>query len=532
MDFMSRFLIAVVFAFGVLTLDASAQSSLHEKIDQWIEARAKGTQFAPLADDEEFLRRASLDLLGRIPTREELAAFRKDANPLKREKWIDKALVSKAHARKMADFFHVHFMERLGDNPEWHAYLEQSFQANKPWNVMAGEILKGKRSAEDPSGAGFFLSKRLENYGQNPVDYSALARDVGRLFLGRDLRCAECHDHLFVEDYKQEDFKGLFAFFQNTFLVDAKSMVVGEKLTDKKLEYSSVFKKDKKETGPRVPGLKEVAIPAFAKGEEYAVAPDPKKKQRGIPKFSPLDTLATGLPDSKNPGFARNSVNRIWFLMMGRGLVHPLDLHHTGNPPSHPELLDLLASEFVAHHWDVRWLLSELAKSKTYQRSGRLAQKQIKPELFAVALEKRLSAEQLLVSMLVATGRWEKLERKNGAEPILPEALLLKFRKAFANAPREPEDEIQFSLQAALFLLNDASVLNFLEPEEGTLVFQLQKVNDDRKAIELAYEAVLSRKPSEMEMKDAQILMQKAGKEKFNLLVWGLLSSSEFCLNH
>ena len=135
-------------------------------------------------------------------------------------------------------------MERLGDNAEWMKYLEESFKKNKGWNVIAKEILRGKSNEEDAKGANFFFSKRLENYGQNPVDYSALTRDVGRLFLGKDFRCAECHDHLFIDEYKQADFKGLFAFFQNTYLADAKAGVVGEKLTAKKVEFMSVFKKE------------------------------------------------------------------------------------------------------------------------------------------------------------------------------------------------------------------------------------------------------------------------------------------------
>src|SRR4029079_14264551 len=106
-------------------------------------------------------------------------------------------------------------------------------------------------------------------YGQNPVDYPALTRDVGRLFLGMDLRCAQCHDHLFIDDYKQADFQGLLAYFQNTFLHDLKSATVGEKPTTADLEFMSVFKKVPLKTGPRLPGGKEMDIPVLKKEELY-----------------------------------------------------------------------------------------------------------------------------------------------------------------------------------------------------------------------------------------------------------------------
>ena len=117
-----------------------------------------------------------------------------------------------------------------------------------------------------------------------------------------------------------------------------------------------------KETAPKIPGMAEVAIPEFKKGEEFLVPADPKKKILGVPKFSPLEKLSEQLPSSENADFSKNIVNRIWFIMMGTGLVHPLDLHHAGNPPSHPELLSLLAKEFSAHQFDIKWFLTELAR--------------------------------------------------------------------------------------------------------------------------------------------------------------------------
>jgi len=538
---MNRFLLrsSPVWLFLILMLRQSvaAEPSLHEQIDALIDAKITGKVVSKQADDYEFVRRVYLDFAGRIPTLAEVDSFVANKALDKRKLLIAQLISSPAYSKQMANTFHIHFMERLGDNAEWIKYLEESFKKNKGWNVMAKEILRGINSKEDLKGANFFFSKRLENYGQNPVDYSALTRDVGRLFLGKDFRCAECHDHLFIEEYKQEDFKGLFAFFQNTYLVDAKAGIVGEKLTAKKMEFMSVFKKEKKEIAPKIPGMAEVAIPEFKKGEEFLVPADPKKKILGVPKFSPLEKLSEQLPSPENVDFSKNIVNRLWFIMMGRGLVHPLDLHHAGNPPSHPELLALLAKEFSAHQFDFKWLLTELANTKVYQRSSKvdMGKTPEAPALFATAIEKRLSAEQLLASILVATGRYGKLERKGGNEPEMPDALKVKFAKAFANAARDPEDEIAFSLKAALFLLNDEAVLGLLKPETDSTVAVLMKMKPDNVMIEKAYLAILSRKPEPQETKDALEFLSKpvsAGEVGVVNLVWALLASSEFNLNH
>jgi hypothetical protein len=215
--------------------------------------------------------------------------------------------------------------------------------------------------------------------------------------------------------------------------------------------------------------------------------------------------------------------------MMGRGIVHPLDLHHSENPPSHPELLDALADEFVAHRFDIKWLLREIALSQTYQRSSMLPAGQAKPlpETFLVGLEKRLSAEQMLWSMLEATG-------EPASDKAAVERLRAKFVQAFANPAREPEDEFAPSLKAALFVLNDDAVLGLLAPKPGNLVDRLAKLPDDKVAEEL-YLSVLTRLPSTEEKASvAKYLTKHAARKPPALgnLAWALLASSEFAANH
>ena len=518
-------LLLVGIVFG-LTDSIVADEPLHSRIDALIDAKLAGQPVAALADDAEFLRRVFLDFVGRIPSATEAREFLNDSAADKREKLIDKLLASDEFPNRMADLMHVMLMERRGEHPDWIAYLRESFKQNKPWDVLAREMISPDPKNEQTRASAFFLSKRLEHYGQNAIDYPILTRDVGRLFLGMDLQCAQCHDHLFIKDYKQADFQGLYIAFLNTELRnDSKFPAVSEKLMTKKIEFQSVFNPEKKSIGPRVPGREEIAVPEFAKGEEYLEAPDKKTKEPGRPKFSPLEQLANQITATDNSQFAKSIANRVWFVTMGRGLIHPLDLHHSENPPSHPELLDLLAREIIDHKFDLKWLLRELALTRTYQRSGVLptASKEPLPEHFAVALEKTLSAEQLFASVTRAVGTAPS------------DAIKLKFLKAFANPPMEPEGEFAPSLRAALFLMNDADLLKLLDSQPENLLTRLKALDSPEAVADELYVSILSRRPVSDEITEVTEQLKAAGGRKETVLrqiAWALLASSEFCLNH
>ena len=538
-------ILAIISASLVLMLSAivSADEPLHVRIDTLIEAAAGGT-VAPVADDAEVLRRVFLDLAGRIPSSEEARAFLNDSAADKRAVLIDRLLASPEYSRRMRDAWNVQFMERAGEHEEWLRFLEESFAANKPWDKLVREILNPNPDDESSRGAAFFLTKRLENYGQQPVDLPGLTRDVGRLFLGVDLQCAQCHDHLTVDDYKQIDFQGLHTFLSHaTIRTDLKFPAVGEKVVDKKTEFMSVFVKQPHTTGPRLPFGTEVEVPTFAKGEEFAVAPDRKVNFPGKPKFSPLAILSEQLPTSTNSLFVRNAVNRLWCQLMGRGLVHPLDLHHSANPATHPAVLDLLATEFTQHQFDIKWLLRELALTRTYQRSSRLptgSDREPPIDKYMVAIEKPLSTEQMLMSLLQATGEASRLtatiqvDGKAKPNPAY-EDLRKRFVAAFANPPRDPEVEFAPSVKAALFLSNDAKVLELLKPREGNLAELLTKEADTRKLADSLFLAVLTRSPTADEA-EAVTQFVAARKQQpaqgIELAIWALLSSTEFCMNH
>jgi hypothetical protein len=195
-----------------------------------------------------------------------------------------------------------------------------------------------------------------------------------------DLQCCQCHDHPLINDYYQDDYYGLFAFVHRTGLfTDAKTKLVS--LTEKadgEASFKSVFTGASSDKAlPRLPkGAVLFIEPTFAKGQEYSVAPT--KEVRGVPKFSRRAALAEMLPSSRE--FSRNLANRLWAVMFGRGIVHPLDFHYAGNPPSNPALLTLLSetlttgndSPLATHHspaFQLRPFIRELVLTRAYQRS-------------------------------------------------------------------------------------------------------------------------------------------------------------------
>ncbi len=516
-----------------LSLTLAAEDALHVRIDQLIEAKADGP-LNPPASDAEFLRRAYLDFAGRIPSADEAREFLRDESPDKRTQLIDRLLAADEYARRMTEQFHVVLMERRGEDDEWTKFLRESFAANKPWDQITREMLNPNPDDEATRGAAFFYTKRLEKYGQNPTDYPGLVRDVGRLFLGVDVQCAQCHDHLFIDDYKQVDYQGLFAFVANVSIrSDVQFPAVAESPLMNKIEFVSVFVGNQEMTGPRLPGGAAFEIPEFAKGEEYAVPPDRQKRTPGVPKFSTLKLLAERLPVADNAAFKRNIVNRLWWMMMGRGLVDPLDLHHSDNPPSHPELLNLLADEIAARKFDIKWFLRELALTEMYQRSDLLPDGDVEPApaTYRVAIERPLSAEQITRSVLQATG---ELSRATADEAKFKEHLE-RFRTAIANPPREPEVQFNPTVEAALFLSNDELVLSWLQPRDGNLVDRLSKTDSADQIADELYLSVLTRMPTDEERTEVvEYLSQRSDRKSqaISNLAWALIASTEFCVNH
>ncbi|MCO6457596.1 MAG: DUF1549 domain-containing protein, partial [Pirellulaceae bacterium] len=348
-----------------VSVTAAPDLPLYERIDRIIEADHVGTP-APLAGDSEFLRRIYLDLTGRVPSIEATRAFLADASPDKRQRLVDQLLASPAFSRHMTNLFDVMLMERRPDkhvkSGEWQAYLLAAIRGHKPLNELARELLAA-------DGVDDALRPAVKFYLDRDGETNLLTRDVGRVFFGMDLQCAQCHDHPLIDDYFQADYYGMFAFLSRSFVftdAKAKKSFFAEK-ADGEVTYTSVFTSESGSTGPRLPGEQPLAEPTFEKDQEYLVKP--AKDVRPVPKYSRRAQLAEHATSGANRAFNQNLANRLWALMLGRGLVDPVDLHHAANPPAHPELLRLLADELAAMKFDLRGFLRQLALTRAYQRS-------------------------------------------------------------------------------------------------------------------------------------------------------------------
>lgn len=524
----------------------SAAGPLRTQVDALLTRQAAGKAFAAPATDAEFVRRVYLDFTGTIPTAAETRAFLADKAADKRAKLIERLTASPKFAEQLAEAFNIQLMERNGANEEWRKFLTESFRANKPWDQLAREIISPDFKDEQLRGAGWFITRRLDKVGQQDTDYPGLTRDIGRLFLGLDLQCCQCHKHLTVKDYKQVDFNGLFFPIQNLKMQaaggDYKTAWVQEGLVTNKYEFVSVLSSVKGATGPRVPLGAEIEIPAYATKEEmWAVPPDPKTRKAGVPKFSPLRELATRLAAADNPQFARNLANRVWWQLMGRGLVEPLDLHHSENPASHPELFELLAKELVEHKFDVQWLVRELAQTQAYARSSVLptSADQVPEQLFLAAKERPLAAEQLARSFLLAVGEHERVVKGKGWAEGDKKKTFKDFEKAFlaafANDAKEPELAVNPTLKAALFLRNNDQVLWALQPRPGNLVARVAALKEPAQMADELFHAILSRPPTTEETAALEKFLTKSAADRERALghfAWAMLSSMEFFTNH
>jgi Protein of unknown function (DUF1549)/Protein of unknown function (DUF1553) len=541
-----------MWTFLVLVSSAWGADPLHQRIDRAIAARAGGP-VAATASDAEFLRRVYLDLAGTIPTVEETRKFLADTDKAKRTRLIDRLLASSDFARRMQEFVTVWLLERrpgtVISDSDWNTFLRSSFAANKPWDQLIRELVAADgRDPRTRAGMRFFVDG-----DRSSPDHAAL--DVGRLFLGMNLHCAQCHNHPNVSDYRQAHYFGIYAYLRQSKLQrdNSKRPFLVETIAKEKAEFKSVFSSKREATGPRLPGRKEVTIPTFKKGEAFA-APA-RDGLPGVPTFRPRQLLASDLTAGDNRRFVRNSVNRFWSLMMGRGLVQPLDMMHSDNPPSHPQLLEMLADDFVAHRFNVKFLLREIALSQAYQRSSVVPDgvdpAAVKPESYRIANARGLSAEQLAWSLMQATGTLARLRAApvpkaskfshkdyvNGrvaAPTNLPDVMKL-FAGTFGNPPGEAEVEFTPSMGQSLFLMNEKLILNWLKPGEGTLVSRLAKEPDPAKIAEELYLTILSRLPEAEEKKlmtDYFTKHSKRGPSALGEAAWALLTSAEFRLNH
>ncbi len=543
---------------------------LPHQVDTLIEAALPdfAKHASPLCSDAEFLRRVTLDLTATIPSSEATRRFLADttASGTKRARLIDRLLASPAYARRMQYLLDWILMERRASenvpSAAWQAYLRQAAVENRPWDQLAHEILV------EGGGGDSNTRPRARFYLDRDFDVTVVTRDVGRIFMGKDLECAQCHNHPVVDAYLQRHYYGLKAFLDRSYVFTdpkSKKKSLGEK-AEGDVTFTSAFDDTKGKTSPRILDLAEIIDPD---GSNKQYVTKPGKSAGGVPRYSRRRQLGIAVTAEQNRAFRLNIANRLWAAMMGRGLVEPLDLAHAANPPSHPELLDLLGDQLHDHGYDMKWFLGQLARTRTYQRSSltRDASAQVALKHFAVGLLKPLSPEQYAWAAMEATGLLastrsaarKKLEadaakatkpatKPDGSskvagtisaaalETAVDEVVAVHIKSFVSQFAAEGGQKTSFSATApqALFLVNGTLIRDWLKPTTSNLTGRLSKLDDQPAIAEELYIGILNRPPTPAEQAEVIGYLAATADRTAAIteLTWALLLSAEFRFNH
>jgi hypothetical protein len=509
-------------------------------IDEQITAgwQANKVEPAPVADDAEFLRRVYLDLIGRIPGVTEARTFLEDRRPDKRQRLIQQLLDSQTHVNHFTNVWRDLLLPELMASIQNRAigqgfdiWVRNQLVKNIPYDQMVRELLttklqpqvgrlaviRGQQGQANPGA--FFQLKELK-----PEN---LAAATSRLFLGVRLECAQCHNHPFAQ-WKREQFWQLAAFYSGM-------------RSSQQNGFAFLEGEDQARRQIPIPGTERTVQATFLDGTKPVWQDGEVSREK----------LAAWVTSPENPYFARATVNRLWAHLLGRGLADPIDeMVGDAAEVTHPELLDQLAREFIAHRFDLHYLLEAITSSKTYQLSSVLSHPtQEEPKHFARASVRALTAAQLFDSLVQATGFQE------GGQPRPGQVVLAfgrggvreEFLTRFASHGESPT-EVQTSILQALSLMNGSLMASATSLERSETLGAILDAPflDTPGRIEALYLAGLARKPNAREIDrvtryiDRRIETGDASSANrqvhYNQAVadvfWAILNSGEFYLNH
>lgn len=488
------------------------------EIDRFILARLKAMKIRPknVCDDWTFARRASLDLVGIVPTLGDLERYMSWDKKERREKWVDLLLQQPYYADRWTVVFGDLLREKArvpGAPPNaLRDYLHAAFEQNMPYDELVRNLVSAEGDSEKNLATGFLLRDRL--------DPNVLAVSVSDAFLGVSIKCAQCHDHPF-DYWTQDDFKGMAGFYRGT-----------------RRDFSQMQDGERRPTfGIR--NNRRRAAGRFLTGATSDLGDGPA-------------ALAALITSRDDPYFARVAVNRLWERMMGVGLVNPSSNFSPLNPPSHPELLDWLAIDFIEHDYDIKHTLKLIALSRTYQQTSSDSLKTwasvvrhnrktpsaeddvVAGSLYEGMRLRRMSAEQINDSILVATGHYPGGYRGNRPSartsyPPRPRSFLRVFGASNRESiPTGPEDG---SVQQALSMMNGSFVNGAVRshPNHPIRRWLRERGLSVSQTVDAVFYQVLTRKPTKRERKWAmQLLAESRGDAGWEDLQWALFNTREF----
>jgi hypothetical protein len=494
------------------------EQALAVRIDKLIEAAWKqGVKPAPAADDAEFLRRTYLDLDGRIPAYREVETFLQDKRPDKRRQVVDKLLEGPGYIYHFSNVWRALLLPQSNNPqvlqylPEFERWLGKVLMRDLPYDQMVRELLTSKTSMrrrgsqsydeDNPSPMAFYQANELK--AEN------LAASTSRLFLGVKLECAQCHDHP-KGSWSRQQFWEYAAFFSGVQPKGAMLQTPGRRVIE-------------------IPGTGRLVEARFLDGTEPRWQADSQARV----------TLADWITRASNPFFARAAVNRLWSHFFGVGLAEPVDDMTEENRPSHPELLEELANQFVAHGYDLKYLIRAITSTKAYQRTSALSDASQKdPHVYARMAIRGLTPEQLFDSLVEATGL--KDPRVTGMmQPGMPaNTIRAQFLAKFSG--QERPIEAQTSILQALSLMNGKltdEITNVDNSVNLSAVIHSPFLSTPGERIEALYLLTLSRKPKPEEAARLAKYVASGGpahdaNKALADVFWALLNSGEFTSNH
>lgn len=488
---------------------------------------------SPVADDSEWLRRAYLDIAGRIPTTTEAEKFFADKSADKRSKLIDHLLDDPTYAEHLATVWTNLLVgrapEREIDRDALGRFLREQFWNNRPWTETVKELVAAEGS-EHENGASNFLLAHLNNQA---VPATAI---TARIFLCEQVQCSQCHIHPIVKDWGQEQFWELNAFFNQTAIVEnTKSGPDGKRRVERSLVSKPVGEETYYET---LGGVMRVAYPKFD-GKEIDTGAATNRRRE----------LARLMSEGDRPQMAAAFVNRMWAQFFGRGFTTPVDDMGPHNPPSHPEILEALTEEFVKSGYDVKQLVRWLCETRLYQLTSKGTEKNVADSaeegdapLFSRMYVKPLTAEQLFDSLISSTRADQSGVETWSDAAARRKEWLGQFYTALQNEENSDSTTFDGSLPQALVMMNGELVREAMSGRPGTFLNEvlLSRGGDVEKLRRLSL-STLSREPTPAEIAAFKQIVRQSARvagpqvamnEGLGDAYWAFLNSAEFLVNH
>ncbi len=474
-----------------------------------------------ICTDEEYIRRAFIDVVGVYPKPEDVRKFLADANPKKREALIDELTQRKEFTEvwvmKWAELLQIRSGIPGNNNQPpfyknallYYNWLSERIAKNIPLNEIVIELL---------SASGGTVSNPAVNFYQTELDQLKLTENVAQVFMGMRIQCAQCHNHPF-DRWTMDDYYGFKAFFSQ----------IGRKNTDDPQEVI-IFNNKSGESRHFL--TQAVMKPKFLGGESPELKPGEDRRK----------VLANWMASPENPFFARNIANIMWAHFFGSGIVDPVDDVRVSNPPSNPELLTALATNLTEYKYDMRRMVKDICTSMTYQRSSQVNETNALDKLnFSHAQVRRVRAEVLLdgISQITETpNKFQGLPLGARAVQIADGAVSTYFLSTFGRAKRESvcscEVKMEPTLSQALHLMNGDAVHDRIK--SGKVVAKLvSEKKSDREVVDELFIRVFGRPPKEKEWASIQQAVADAPEARQTVLedlFWALLNSKEFYFTH